>query len=220
MCPTSLPALRPLPHIVIPGTPRRQRSGASLPARNEAAGARAAWSQPSPSPPERARCSGDAGPPKADQKAGDEGSETETVSESESESEAVSVAGTGTAVPAWSLRGVLEATDSLWIGQRDRHPPAVVGSHQGNRCHAGREGSQPLRRRPSHRLAHNAVPGSPGRRAPGQLSRLRSRPPGIRNPRPPPWPKPPSPNLERPPARGALIAEAIVVPPGPLGGLA
>ena len=166
----------------------------------------------------RPRRSGDAGSPKADQKAGDEGSETETVSESESE--AVSVAGTGTAVPAWSLRGVLEATDSLWIGQRDRHPPAVVGSHQGNRCHAGREGSQPLRRRPSHRLAHNAVPGSPGRRAPGQLSRLRSRPPGKRNPRPPPGPKPPSPNLERPPARGALIAEAIVVPPGPLGGLA
>jgi len=37
MCPTSLPATPHLPHIVIPGTPRRQRFGAFLPARWEAA---------------------------------------------------------------------------------------------------------------------------------------------------------------------------------------
>ncbi len=48
MCPRSLPALRPLPHIVIPGNPRRRRSGASLPAAKEAAGARSAWSHSFP----------------------------------------------------------------------------------------------------------------------------------------------------------------------------
>ena len=37
MCPESLPAAPRLPHIVIPGTPRRRQPGASLPARHEAA---------------------------------------------------------------------------------------------------------------------------------------------------------------------------------------
>ena len=36
--------------IVLPGTPRGERSGAPLPAQKEAAGARAAWSQTFPLP--------------------------------------------------------------------------------------------------------------------------------------------------------------------------
>ena len=50
MCPMSLPALRPLPHIVIPGTPRERRRKSALPAQKEAAGVRAAWSHTSRPP--------------------------------------------------------------------------------------------------------------------------------------------------------------------------
>ncbi len=50
MCPMRLPALRPLPHIVIPGTPREGRRESALPVQKQAAGARAAWSHTSRPP--------------------------------------------------------------------------------------------------------------------------------------------------------------------------
>jgi hypothetical protein len=43
ICPMRLPPLRPLPHIVIPGTPREGRRESALPVQKQAAGARAAW---------------------------------------------------------------------------------------------------------------------------------------------------------------------------------
>jgi len=60
-------ALRTMP---MPGNPRVAPRRTALPAQKEAAGARAARSQPSNTPPKRPRCSCDAGSPKADQKAG------------------------------------------------------------------------------------------------------------------------------------------------------
>jgi len=51
LCRNDPPVRWRAPHNCEPGNPRRQRPGASLPARHEAAGARAAWSLTFPPPP-------------------------------------------------------------------------------------------------------------------------------------------------------------------------
>ncbi len=71
------PGDHPRPEKRQGGLPREERSILALPARRQAAGVRAAWSQPFNFPPTRPRCSGDAGTHgrpgvHASQKAGDE----------------------------------------------------------------------------------------------------------------------------------------------------